>query len=246
MAKLIAVPTRVLRLPLSQPQRRILGYSQICRFYFTNGDVIKRNDPYALLGLSWGDGATTSEIKAAYKKQAALLHPDVAAARNVKPEVAREKFQQLQQAYEAILALRKHGDGEDSHDAEQWRFRMWRKGDLIAMDRTDVAGVKRQRPQPSASLVEGRQSLHGAVLGHPDGRRGAARQRGEHLTSGSGQVSPAPTFSSVGRGLNKWVTRKEFVPWNGGRETSRKAPRENEAHRNPLTQRGPQDQTGTT
>jgi len=63
---------------------------------------MKREDPYATLGLSWG--ATTTEIKDAYKKMARMLHPDVNT--NDTPEQALVKFQRVQKAYSTLMDVK--------------------------------------------------------------------------------------------------------------------------------------------
>jgi hypothetical protein len=175
------------------------------RFYFTNGDRVKREDPYAVLGLQWGDGATTSEIKAAYKKKAAQLHPDV----NKDDKYSHEKFQDLQKAYQTIMKLSENINAAENID--EWRWAIWNKGDRIAVDRTDVAGVAKKRPVQPASI-----KMSPGLLGHPDGRGTVQRRsnRAEYLGDGSGNTGRVA--SSVGSGVNKWVTPKEYVPWNGG------------------------------
>jgi hypothetical protein len=179
------------------------------RFFFTNGQVTKKNDPYAVLGLQWGDGASSSDIKQAFRAKARELHPDV----NTKdtPEQALQKFQQLQKAYESLM---KSVSGDDNLDLEEWRVGIWRQGDRIAMDRTDVAGVKRQRPAEPASITS---NTYGRELGHPDGR-GVVMTRGEYLGDGGKTKS-----SSVGTGRNKWVQRKEFKPWDPKEHNLKKA-----------------------
>jgi hypothetical protein len=172
------------------------------RFYFTNGDRVKREDPYAVLGLQWGDGSTTTEIKAAYKKKAVLLHPDV----NKDDKNAHQKFQDLQKAYQTIMKLSENINAAENID--EWRWAIWNKGDRIAVDRTDVAGVARKRPVQPASI-----KMAPGLLGHPDGRGTVQRRpnRAEFLGDATDRVA-----SSVGTGANKWVTPKEYVPWNGG------------------------------
>ena len=78
---------------VSKPARRCL---------FTNTDLMKKDDPYATLGIQWG--ATTTEIKDAFKKKARELHPDVNKIDN--PEQALKKFQQIQQAYSKLLDVK--------------------------------------------------------------------------------------------------------------------------------------------
>jgi hypothetical protein len=185
------------------------AHTRQVRSYFTNGDRVKREDPYAVLGLQWGDGATTSEIKAAYKKKAAQLHPDV----NREDKNSHEKFQDLQKAYQTIMKLSENINAAENID--EWRWAIWNKGDRIAVDRTDVAGVAKKRPVQPAST-----KISPGLLGHPDGRGTVQRRssRAEYLGDGSSNDGGTTTrvASSVGTGLNKWVTPKAFVPWNGG------------------------------
>jgi hypothetical protein len=175
------------------------------RSYFTNGDRVKREDPYAVLGLQWGDGSTTTEIKAAYKKKAVQLHPDV----NKDDQNAHQKFQDLQKAYQTIMKLSENINAAENID--EWRWAIWNKGDRIAVDRTDVAGVARKRPVQPASI-----KMSPGLLGHPDGRGTVQRRpnRAEYLGDGNGTTDRIA--SSVGTGANKWVTPKDYVPWDGG------------------------------
>jgi len=175
----------------------------LARSLFTNAHNLKKDDLYAVLGLSWGDGATSTEIKNAYKRRSALLHPDVNTTDP--PHIAQQKFQQLQRAYETLTKSNENINSEER--IEEWRFSIWNRGDRIACDRTDVAGAARQRPVPPAPTTEARRQA-GLQLGHPSGR-GAAASRNEYLGNG-GKIS-----SSVGRGQNKWVKPKEYKPWNG-------------------------------
>ena len=178
------------------------------RFYFTNGDRLKKEDPYQTLGLQWGDGATSSEIKAAFREKARLLHPDVNTTDP--PHVAQEKFQQLRKAFDTLLKTTSSssGGGIESMDTEEWRFSVWRQGDRIAIDRDDVAGVKRKRPIQPANTTK---TWAAGQLGHPDGRGVARNQRAEYIGAGTNTNKQA---SSVGNGRSKWVTPKEFTPWN--------------------------------
>jgi hypothetical protein len=202
------------------------------RFYYTNGDAVKREDPYATLGLQWGDGATTSEIKAAYKKKAAQLHPDV----NKDDKNSAAKFQELQKAYQTIIKLSENINAAENMD--EWRWAIWNKGDRIAVDRTDVAGLAKKRPKQPAVM-----KTSPGLLGHPNGRGTLQRRsnRAEYLGDGNNDSGPAPRVSSsVGTGLNKWVTPKEFVPWNGS--SGRKAA---DAAGGPTTNKGPEIPLGS-
>ena len=63
---------------------------------------MKKDDPYAALGIQWG--ATTKEIKDAFKKKARALHPDVNKADS--PEKALKKFQHIQKAYSKLMDVK--------------------------------------------------------------------------------------------------------------------------------------------
>jgi len=169
------------------------------RGYFTNGQKIHKDDPFKVLGLEWGDGATSAEVKAAFRKQAQKLHPDV--NHTDTPEDAIVKFQQLQRAYESLMKNIAGVNG-DQLDLEQWRLALWRQSDRLALDRTVVAGVKRKRPVPPASVSKS----YARELGHPGGHGGTSK--GEYI----GEISKRP--SSVGTGRSKWVKPKEFKPWS--------------------------------
>lgn len=183
------------------------------RWYFTNTDSMKRDDPYAQLGLHYGDGATTTEIQQAYRKRAARLHPDV--NKVDPPALALRKFQDLQRAYEALMKVHSSVLGISEERDEEWRFSIWVNGDRIARERTDVAGLLRKRPVPPAASETAQVRRWGSLLGHPTGRGvGTVTTRGEYLSSGVENDPPQPS-SSVGRGVSKWVKPKEFIPWDG-------------------------------
>lgn len=63
---------------------------------------MKKDDPYATLGIQWG--ATTTEIKDAFRKGARELHPDV--NKKDSPEQALKKFQNLQKAYSKLMDVK--------------------------------------------------------------------------------------------------------------------------------------------
>ena len=187
---------------------RCVGVS--CASYFTNADRVKADDPYASLGLTWG--ATTTEIKDAYRRLARELHPDV--NRTDTPEVALNKFRQVRRAYDRLMDVKGAPHRDDL--AEEWSFAVWRNGDIIAQERTDVAGVERKRPAKPAVAMNNRH-WGVAALGHPDGR-GNTFRRGELLGDGRTRSS------TVGTGRNKWVTPREFKPWKA--EESKAKPTE--------------------
>ena len=180
------------------------------RSYFTNTDQMKKSDPYAALGLTWG--ATATEIKDAYRKLARELHPDVS---QLDPTNALNQFRIVKDAHDKLMNNNKNNI-HNTDIWEEWSFAIWRNSDLIAQDRTDVAGVAKRRPVKPAESMKRKWGV--ASLGHPDGR-GANASRGEYLSAGGAEEKRRS--STVGTGQNKWVSRKEFRPWkprenNGG------------------------------
>ena len=193
-------------------------YKSMKRTIFTNTEMMKKDDPYATLGITWG--ATTTEIKDAFKNKARELHPDIVNLKNnninndkenknyISPQKALEKFQAVQNAYSKLMDVKGAPHRDDL--MEEWSFSVWRNGDLIAQERDDVAGVLRKRPmKPAASVKPGNQ-WGIASLGHPSGS-GNKPRRAEYLGDGT---STGPRSSTVGTGQNKWVKKKEFIPWN--------------------------------
>jgi curved DNA-binding protein CbpA len=172
------------------------------RSYFTNTDEMKKSDPYAALGLSWG--ATATEIKEAFRNLARELHPDVS---KLDPTEALNKFRVVKDAYDKLMNNKKAG----THRTdlwEEWSFAIWRSGDLIAQERTDVAGVSRKRPVKPAESLKRRWGV--AALGHPDGR-GYSLSGRDYLGSGEEKRRSA----TVGTGQSKWVSqKKDYQGWN--------------------------------
>lgn len=206
---LIPLQREPLFAPLSQRVGAISDYAR--RSYFTNGQTTKKDDPYAILGLQWGDGATTAEIRTAFRERAKALHPDVVDTNVMSAEQAHEEFQKLVAAYESLM---KHVQADDCDNFEEWRVALWRQSDRIAMDRTDVAGVARKRPAKPAQTS----SSYGRELGHPSGKGVAAK--GEYLSDGASTTTKDGKklrSSSVGRGQSKWVKKKrkqEYKEWS--------------------------------
>lgn len=115
------------------------------RWYYTNADRVKSEDPYAILGLSYGDGASLETVRTAFRTKAAQLHPDV--NRIDPPVMAAKKFQALIRAYEILTKPFQNNDGSNNNnDMDEWRINIRRNGDRIAISRTDVAGVQKVRP----------------------------------------------------------------------------------------------------
>lgn len=162
---------------------------------------MKKSDPYAALGLAWG--ATATEIKDAYRRLARELHPDVS---KLDPNEALTKFRVVKESYDKLMN-NKNAGVHRTDLWEEWSFAIWRSGDLIAQERTDVAGVSRKRPMKPADSLKRRWGI--AALGHPDGR-GFSFSGRDYLTSGETKKRS----SSVGTGKNKWVAQKEYREWN--------------------------------
>lgn len=176
------------------------------RSFFTNTDLMKKDDPFATLGIQWG--ATTTEIKEAFKKKARELHPDVNT--NDEPEQALKKFQLVQQAYSKLMDVKGAPHRDDL--LEEWSFAVWRNSDIIAQDRDDVAGVMRKRPIKPAEAIKPGTKWGTATLGHPD-QKGIKPMRGEYIGEGHSRRPPSNT---VGTGISKHTSqkKKEFKPWN--------------------------------
>ena len=64
-------------------------------------------DPYKVLGLT--PQATDEEVKKAYRRLSRKYHPD-ANINNPHPELAEEKFKQVQTAYDQIMKMRERGE----------------------------------------------------------------------------------------------------------------------------------------
>ena len=80
---------------------------------------MKRDDPYAQLGLRWGDGATLAEIKQAYKQKSLELHPDLQKDEASK-QVAARKFQDLKRAYQTLINVHSNLNGLSQEKDEEW------------------------------------------------------------------------------------------------------------------------------
>lgn len=68
-------------------------------------------DPYSVLGVA--PNATDDEIKEAYRNMVRKYHPDNYADDNIK-EIANEKMQEVNEAYDEIQRLRMNGYGSNS------------------------------------------------------------------------------------------------------------------------------------
>ena len=64
------------------------------------------NDPYKILGIS--PDATDDQVKAAYREMARKYHPDQYGD-NPLSDLAKEKMQEINEAYDTIVRMRKEG-----------------------------------------------------------------------------------------------------------------------------------------
>ena len=64
------------------------------------------NDPYKILGIS--PDATDDQVKAAYREMARKYHPDQYGD-NPLSDLAQEKMQEINEAYDTIVKMRKEG-----------------------------------------------------------------------------------------------------------------------------------------
>jgi curved DNA-binding protein CbpA len=187
------------------------------RYYFTNAQTAVLKDcPYAALGLQWG--ATNTEIKEAYRKKCRQYHPDVLAQTPMslqERETALQTFQHVQTSYDALMKAGQDFRSGNSEEAQKYSFQVWRMGDTIAQNRTDVAGALRKRPAPPLKA-----SKSSYILGQPDGSgvstsKLRSRSRGEYLTDGGGEETSSQVRSSstVGTGRNKWTTPPKYTPF---------------------------------
>ena len=65
-------------------------------------------DPYEVLGIS--PNATDDEVKTAYRNLARKYHPDNY-TNNPLSDLAQEKMQEINEAYDTIVRMRKEGNG---------------------------------------------------------------------------------------------------------------------------------------
>lgn len=82
------------------------------------------NDPYKVLEIS--PDATDDEVKAAYREMARKYHPDNY-ANNPLSDLAQEKMQEINEAYDTIIRMRRQGGGGNASSGSSYggasRFR---------------------------------------------------------------------------------------------------------------------------
>jgi curved DNA-binding protein CbpA len=118
----------------------------------------------------------------AFRQLAARYHPDVNTTDS--RDVAIVKFQAIVAAYNVLTSQKCPLTADNS----EWQWNVWFRSDVIAQERTDVAGVQRQRPIPPAESDEGYATRH--QLGHPSGS--GRRRNGEYLSDGTTTSSEGP------------------------------------------------------
>ena len=69
-------------------------------------------DPYSILGVS--KNASDEEVKAAYKALVRKYHPDNYDDNNPLKDLANEKMQEVNQAYDDIMRMRENASGADN------------------------------------------------------------------------------------------------------------------------------------
>ncbi len=103
------------------------------------------NNPYEVLGIS--PSATDDEVKTAYRDLAKKYHPDNYGD-NPLSELAEEKMQEINEAYDAIIRMRKNGGSSSSSSSSSSRYADIRN--LITLGRTiDAETLLDGIPAPS-------------------------------------------------------------------------------------------------
>lgn len=77
------------------------------------------SDPYKILGVS--RNATDEEIKKAYRRLSRKYHPD-ANVNSPHPEIAEEKFKEIQQAYTQIMNEKQQGYTGGYQNGSAWGY----------------------------------------------------------------------------------------------------------------------------
>jgi len=121
-------------LPTHLPSKLI---SFTARSIHTNGAAVTASDPYKILGLEWG--ATNAEVKDCYRTLAKRHHPDVGS------DPSADKFTVIHKAYTAITTGDRNSLCDNKEAEGKFSWQQWRRSDMIAQKRKDVAGEKRAR-----------------------------------------------------------------------------------------------------
>ena len=104
------------------------------------------NDPYKVLEIS--PEATDEEVKTAYREMARKYHPDNY-ANNPLSDLAQEKMQEINEAYDTIIRMRKQGGSGQAGGGEH-RPDCGRGGaagrDSFRLSRCRMVFFERKRP----------------------------------------------------------------------------------------------------
>ncbi|GMI22457.1 hypothetical protein TrCOL_g2803 [Triparma columacea] len=126
-------------------------------------------------------------------------HPDVGS------DKCAETFARVQKAYESVMGKNDDGTGGDKAKDDEFSWKLWRKGDVIAQSRKDVAGTKRRRPARPVGLSTA------AMLDFKGGSSvGGSNAKGEILGDGK-EGREKRVLSSVARGTSKWTPKEKTV-----------------------------------
>ena len=109
-------------------------------------------DPYKVLGIS--PNATDEQVKAAYRELAKKYHPDNY-ANNPLSDLAEEKMQEINQAYDAIVAQRRAGGQSGGYS-----------GGAYAQGASQFADIRRMIN--SGRLAEAQELLDGVAAASRD------------------------------------------------------------------------------
>lgn len=105
------------------------------------------NDPYEVLGIH--PGASDEEVKNAYRELARKYHPDNY-ANNPLSDLAQEKMQEINEAYDAIVRMRRQGGGNGAPQGSRTASRYPDIRNMVNTNRiTDAETLLDGVPSPS-------------------------------------------------------------------------------------------------
>jgi DnaJ-class molecular chaperone len=121
-------------------------------------------DPYSILGV--GRNATDEEVKNAYRALARKYHPDNYDSDNPLKDLANEKMQEINWAYDEIQRMRAEG----GYSGSSTYYRSYNgetgdaKGPVYAKIRGDINARDLQRPKESLCLLLPRRELPSGII----------------------------------------------------------------------------------
>lgn len=98
--------SNILELGMPAAQKEALTREGPIKSRERKGALMSVNDPYKVLEIS--PEATDEEVKTAYREMARKYHPDNY-ANNPLSDLAQEKMQEINEAYDTIIRMRKQG-----------------------------------------------------------------------------------------------------------------------------------------